>query len=52
MITIQYERGPWWLRLKILFTLGQADSQNKPAAPATPKPKRRSHRTTAFFELP
>ena len=52
MITIHHERGNIWLRLKIFFTPGKADPQITTVKPATPKPKRRSHRTTAFFELP
>jgi hypothetical protein len=52
MIAIHHERGNFWLRLKLFFTLGKADLQNTPVNPATPKPKRRSHRSTAFFETP
>lgn len=51
MITIPCEHRKLWLRLRMLFTLGKATSQD-PIVPQTPKPKRRSHRTTAFFELP
>jgi hypothetical protein len=40
-------------RLKIdIFTLGKADPQSTTVNPPTPKPKPRSHRTTAFFEMP
>lgn len=52
MIATHHERGNFWLRLKMLFTLSKADRQSTTVNPATPKPKRRSHRTAAFFELP
>ena len=52
MIAIHHERGNFWLRLKQFFTLGKADPQSTTVTPATPKPKRRTHRTTAFFEMP
>jgi len=52
MIAINHERGNFWLRLKMFFTLGKADPQITTLNPTTPKTKRRSHRTTAFFELP
>ncbi len=52
MIALHHERGNFWLRLKLFFTLGKADPQITTVKPATPKSKRRSHRTTAFFELP
>lgn len=48
MIAIQEERRSFWLRLKLLLTLGSSTS----VKPTAPKPKRRSHRTTAFFEMP
>ncbi len=52
MIAIHHERGNLWLRLKMFFALGQCAQQIKTKKAITPKPKRRSHRTTAFFELP
>jgi hypothetical protein len=52
MIAIHHERGNFWLRLKLFFALGKNNFQDATAKTATPKPKRRSHRTTAFFELP
>lgn len=52
MIAIHHERGNFWQRLKMFFTLGKANSQNPTVNPATPKPKPRTHRTTAFFEMP
>ncbi len=52
MIAIHDERGNFWLRLKQFFTLGQCAQQITTMKPAVPKPKRRSHRTTAFFEMP
>lgn len=52
MIAIQHERGNFWLRLKLFFTLGKTDPSVTTVKPAAPKPKHRSHRTTAFFELP
>ncbi len=52
MITIHHERGNLWLRLKLLFTLGQCAHPITTVKPIAPKQKRRSHRTTAFFELP
>ena len=52
MIAVHHERGNFWLRLKMLFTLGKTGLQNPTVNPATPKPKRRSHRTTGFFEMP
>jgi hypothetical protein len=52
MITIHHERGNFWLRLKLFFTLGQCTQQTAMAKPAEPKQKRRSHRTTAYFDLP
>jgi hypothetical protein len=52
MIATRHERGNFWLRLKLFFTLGQCTRQTAIAKPAEPKPKRHSHRTTAFFELP
>jgi hypothetical protein len=50
MILLQHERGNFWLRLKWLLTL--SGGGKTPAAQIQPKPKRRSHRTTAFFEMP
>jgi hypothetical protein len=52
MILIHHERGNFWLRLKSLLTLGGAEKNKTPAIQMQPKPKRRSHRTTAFFEMP
>jgi len=52
MIALHHTRGNFWLRLKLLLTLGSGIAAsilvNKPAT----KPKRRAHRTTAFFEMP
>jgi hypothetical protein len=52
MIAIHHERGNFWLRLKLLLTLGHATKTGTPATKLPPPPKRRSHRTTAFFEMP
>ena len=52
MIAIHHERGNFWLRLKTLLTLGKADPQATTVKPTHTKPKRRSHRATAFFEMP
>jgi len=52
MIATHHERGNFWLRLKMCFALGKVDPQVTPVNAAAPKPKRRSHRTTAFFEMP
>ena len=52
MIATHQERGNFWLRLKMFFTLGKHGPQITTVKTAAPKPKRRSHRTTAFFELP
>ena len=52
MIAFHYERGTFWLRLKLLLTLRSPAKLTTPATKLQPKPKRRSHRTTAFFELP
>ena len=49
MIAIYQERANFWLRIKLLLTLkGGA----KPNTPAPPKPKRPSHRASAFFQMP
>jgi hypothetical protein len=48
MIAVHEERRSLWLRLKLLLTLGSSTS----AKPTAPKPRHRSHRTTAFFEMP
>ncbi len=52
MIATQYERGNFWLRLRQLLTLGCVTKQAAPTSNPEPKPKRHSHRTTAFFEMP
>lgn len=52
MIATQYERGNFWLRLRQLLTLGCVTKQVAPTSDPEPKPKRRSHRTKAFFEMP
>jgi hypothetical protein len=52
MIALHHERGNFWLRLKLLLTLGSATKPTTPATRLQTKPKRRSHRTTAFFEMP
>lgn len=52
MIAIHHRRGNFWLRLKLFFTLGKVEPQITSVKPGTPKPKRHSHRTTAFFEMP
>jgi hypothetical protein len=51
MITLTHERRSFWLRLKLLLTLGRSTTC-PPANKPTAKPKRRTHRTTAFFEMP
>ena len=50
MIAFHHERGSFWLRLKLLLTLGGNTTNCIPTK--QPKPKRRTHRTTAFFEMP
>ena len=52
MIAIHHERGSFWLRLKMFFTLGKDNPQSTTVNLAAPKPKRRTQRTTAFFEMP
>ena len=52
MIALHHERGNFWLRLKLFFTLGQYAQQVTTTKPVATKQKRQSHRTTAFFELP
>jgi hypothetical protein len=52
MIALHHERGNFWLRLKLFFTLGQCAQDITTMKPIAPKQKRRSHRATAFFELP
>jgi hypothetical protein len=52
MIALHHERGSFWQRLKLLLTLGSSTTSNAPAKQPAPKPKRRSHRTTTFFEMP
>jgi hypothetical protein len=51
MIAIHHDRLNFWLRLKLLLTPGGTTKVSAPAE-LQPKPKRRSHRTTAFFEMP
>lgn len=50
MIAIHHERGNFWLRLKLLLTLGTTKPSATIAKPATPKP--RPHRCTTFLEMP
>jgi hypothetical protein len=50
MITIQEERRSFWLRLKLLLTLGKTKPSATIAKRATPKP--RPHRCTTFLEMP
>lgn len=52
MITTHHERGNFWLRLKLLLTLGYVPKRVASTSNPEPKPKRRSRRTTAFFEMP
>ena len=52
MIALHHERGNFWLRLKLFFTLGTCGQDITTVKPVAPKRKHRSHRTTAFFELP
>jgi hypothetical protein len=52
MITVQQERSRFWLRLKLFLTLANASCTKLPASKPATKPQRRSHRTSAFFELP
>jgi hypothetical protein len=51
MTGIQHDRGNLWFRLKLFFALGKTDSQIAKVKAAS-KAKRRSRRTTAFFEMP
>ena len=51
MIAIHEEHRSFWLRLKLLLTLGSSTTSNPAHKPAQ-KPKQRTHRTTAFFEMP
>ena len=52
MIAVHHERGNFWLRLKLWLTLERPATSYTPTPKFPPKPKRRSRRTTAFFELP
>ncbi len=52
MIATYHERGNFWLRLKLFLTLGCVKKHVAPTSNPEPKPKHRSHRTTAFFEMP
>lgn len=52
MIVFHQEQRSIWLRLKLLLTLGGGTTANIPANKPTTKPNRRTHRTTAFFEMP
>jgi len=52
MILLHHERGKFWLRLKLLLTLGSTGKTKTPATQIQPRPQRRSHRSTAFFEMP
>ena len=52
MIALHHERGNFWLRLKLLLTLGSAAKSTTPAIKLQSKLKHSSHRTTAFFEMP
>lgn len=49
MITICHERANFWLRLKLLLTPRGGAKLNPPTQP---KPKRQSHRASAFFQMP
>lgn len=52
MIAIHEERRSFWLRVKMLLTIGHVSIPSNPTTQPQSKPKRRSHRTTAFFEMP
>jgi len=52
MIAFQHERRNFWLRLKLLLTLGSATQPSTLDTKPPQKPKHRSHRTTSFFEMP
>ena len=52
MIAVIHHRGKLWLRLKLFFAPGKAGQPITTAKSSAPKAKRRSHRTTAFFEMP
>jgi hypothetical protein len=52
MIAVHHERGNFWLRLKLLLTLGGIAKPGNAAPKPQPNPKPRSHRTTTFFEMP
>jgi hypothetical protein len=52
MITTDLDRRNFWLRVKLFLTFGNTDAQSTPAKTKSSTTKRRSHRTTAFFELP
>lgn len=49
MIAVCHERANFWLRLRLLLTLKSDAKLNQPAQP---KPKRHSHRASAFFQMP
>ena len=52
MIMINYDRGNFWLRLKLLLTLGGKSNPNTPTPKLPAAAKRQSHRCKAFFEMP
>jgi len=52
MIATGRDRGSFWLRLKMIFTLARYRSQASGVKPASDIIKRRPHRTRAFFEMP
>jgi len=52
MILVTHHRGKLWLRLKWFFTPDKASLKTASVNHIAAKPKCRSHRTTAFFEMP
>ncbi len=52
MIAIHHHRLNFWLRLKLLLTLGGHPTTTAQFKQSAPKRKPRTHRTTAFFEMP
>lgn len=51
MIAVHHDRANFWLRLKLLLTLGGKTHDVAPPKQAA-KPKHRSHRCTTFLEMP